>query len=79
MMSVIASSSESPQMSRMAGNDEQTAGLSSLPKMAHLLSAVRLTHRTPAGLPFGIPGMLDEMLMATQQTPQARQFIGASQ
>jgi len=78
-MSAIASSGDSPQMSGIAGNDEQTAGLSSLPKMAHLLSTVRLTHRTPDGLPFGIPGMLDEMLMAMQQTPQARQFIGASQ
>lgn len=33
-------------------------------------------HRTPAGLPFGIPGIEEDMLGAIQQAPHpSRQFI----
>lgn len=40
--------------------------------MAQRWAGVRWTHRTPAGLPRGIPGIGDEMDGAMQQAPHPR-------
>jgi hypothetical protein len=47
-----------------------TAGRSGFPNNAHRKSSSNCTQRTPAGLPFGIPGIADEMLGAMQHAPQ---------
>lgn len=49
---------------------EQTLGFSGLPKRRQRLSGPSCTHRIPAGLPFGIPGIGDEIDSAIQQAPQ---------
>jgi hypothetical protein len=44
--------------------------------MRHWLSASSCTHRTPAGLPCGIPGIGEVIEGAMQQAPQfGRQFM----
>ena len=48
----------------------QTAGLSERPKSRQRLSAASWTQRTPAGLPWGMPGIAEEMDRAMQQAPQ---------
>lgn len=48
----------------------QTAGRSGRPKMAQRLSSSSWMQRTPAGLPWGMPGMGEEMEGAVQQAPQ---------
>jgi len=54
---------------------EQTAGRSGRPKMAQRLSSVSCTQRTPAGLPWGMPGIGEEIDGAVQHAPQpARQW-----
>lgn len=54
----------------------QTSGRSGRPKMAQRLSGVSWTQRTPAGLPFGMPGIGDDMDGAMQQAPQpTRHFM----
>ncbi len=50
-------------------------GRSGLPNSLQRLLSASCTQRTPAGLPFGIPGMGDEMDMAMQQAPQALHSI----
>ena len=47
-----------------------TGGRSGFPKIRQLFSSLNCTHRTPAGLPLGMPGMGDEMDGAIQQAPQ---------
>ncbi|HYP16805.1 MAG TPA: hypothetical protein VEQ65_06295 [Opitutus sp.] len=47
-----------------------TAGRSGLPNSAQRRSGNSCTHATPAGLPFGMPGMGDEIEGAMQQAPQ---------
>ena len=47
-----------------------TGGRSGFPKMRQLFSSLNCTHRMPAGLPLGMPGMGDEMDGAIQQAPQ---------
>ncbi len=47
-----------------------TVGLSAFPNSLHRLSSVSCTQRTPAGLPFGISGIGDDMDIAMQQAPQ---------
>ncbi len=42
----------------------------SLPKSLHKFSSFNCTQRTPAGLPFGIPGINDVILGAMQHAPQ---------
>jgi oxygen-independent coproporphyrinogen-3 oxidase len=49
---------------------EQHAGLRGSPKIAQRRSAPSWTHRTPAGLPSGMPGIALEMDGAMQQAPQ---------
>jgi hypothetical protein len=48
----------------------QVCGRWSRPKIRQRLSSESWTQRTPAGLPFGIPGIGDEIEMAMQQAPQ---------
>lgn len=72
-----ASSLLEPQMSSIAGNDPQTDGLEGSLNREQRLPSVKWMHRTPAGFPFGIPGIELEMLMAIQQAPQSNlQFMG---
>lgn len=47
-----------------------TIGLPSFPNSLHLLSSVSWTHRIPAGLPSGIPGIGDDIDGAMQHAPQ---------
>ena len=49
---------------------KHTCGRSDFPKMRQLFSSLNCTHRTPAGLPSGMPGIGDEMDGAIQQAPQ---------
>lgn len=65
-----ASSRLLPHISSIARRLAHTAGRSGLPKIAQRRSAVSWTHRTPAGLPFGIPGIGDEIEGAMQHAPQ---------
>jgi hypothetical protein len=48
----------------------QNAGRSGNPKILQRFSLSNCTHRTPAGLPFGMPGMGLLMLGAVQHAPQ---------
>jgi hypothetical protein len=67
-----------PHMSADGCKPAQNAGRSGLPKMRHRLSSPSWTHLTPAGLPFGIPGMGLVIDGAMQQAPQSgRQFMVA--
>ncbi len=47
-----------------------TAGRSGRPKIAQRKSGNNCTHRTPAGLPCGMPGIGDEIEGAMQHAPQ---------
>lgn len=67
-----ASSLDAPQNSRSALKPPQTAGRRGSPHRPQRLSGVRCGHRTPAGLPFGKPGMGELMDMTTQHAPQPR-------
>ena len=67
-----ASSLESPQNSRSGLKPPQTAGRRGSPHRPQRLSGVRCGHRTPAGLPFGKPGMGELMDMTMQHAPQPR-------
>jgi hypothetical protein len=49
-----------------------TAGRSGLPKIMQRLASSNCRQRTPAGLPFGMPGMGEEMDGAMQQAPQPK-------
>lgn len=73
---IMASSAELKHISAVGFRLMQTLGRSGIPKIKQLLSSLSCTHRTPAGLPFGIPGIADEMEGAIQQAPQlGRQSI----
>ena len=65
----MASSRSLPQNSGSAMKAAHTAGLSSLPQIAHSYSSVRWIHLTPAGFPDGIPGMGDDIEGAMQHAP----------
>jgi len=57
----------------------QTAGLSILPKSKQQLSSVNWQQRIPAGFPWGIPGIGDEIDGAMQHAAQPeRQLQGVS-
>lgn len=58
---------ELPHISREGFRLLHTLGLAGLPNSLHLLSSVSCMHLTPAGLPSGIPGILDEIEGAMQQ------------
>jgi oxygen-independent coproporphyrinogen-3 oxidase len=51
-------------------SDAHTAGRRGSPKMAQRRSGSSCAQRTPAGLPWGMPGMGLEMEGAMQQAPQ---------
>jgi len=57
-------------MSGDASSALHTAGRSGLPNRRHLRSSVSCGQGTPAGLPFGKPGMGDEIEMTIQQAAQ---------
>jgi len=59
-----------PHISADGRKPPQKAGRSGLPNTAQRLSSVSCTHRTPAGLPSGIPGSGEWMEGAMQQAPQ---------
>jgi hypothetical protein len=65
-----AAAASSPHISGAARRDEQTTGRRGSPNSRQRLSAVNCAQRTPAGLPWGMPGMADEMDGAMQQAPQ---------
>lgn len=65
----IASWFVSPQNKRSALKPRHTLGRSGLPNIVQRLSDDRLTQRTPAGFPLGMPGMGELMDMAMQQAP----------
>jgi len=72
----IASSCDSPHISTEGCKVAQKAGRSGRPKIAQRLSSVSCTQRTPAGLPFGMPGKGEVIEGAIQQAAQlGRQFI----
>ena len=66
----IACSRDSPHISRDGGRLPQTWGRSGCPKILQPLCSSSCTQRTPAGLPFGMPGMADVIDGAMQQAPQ---------
>ena len=73
----IACSRVSPHISRDGGRLPQTRGRSGCPKILQPLRSSNCTQRTPAGFPFGMPGMGDEIDGAMQQAPQpGRQETG---
>src|SRR3954451_541569 len=75
-----ASRAEVPHISGIGRRLLQTCGRSGLPKIMQRLSAVSCTQRTPAGLPFGMPGIGEEIESATQHAPHpTRQSIRREQ
>lgn len=75
----IASSLVWPQKSGSAVKPPHTRGRNGLPNRRHRLLSSRLTQRTPAGLPLGMPGMGELMDMAMQHAPHpARHTKGSA-
>jgi hypothetical protein len=73
----IACGAESPHISREGGRLPQTRGRSGCPKILQPFCSSSCTQRTPAGLPFGMPGMGELIDGAMQQAPQpGRQLTG---
>jgi hypothetical protein len=66
----IASSKLPPHIDSCGRRLSQKDGLSGLPKRLHRLSSLNWTHRTPAGLPPGIPGIGELIEGAMQHAPQ---------
>ncbi|TCG05664.1 hypothetical protein BZM27_32085 [Paraburkholderia steynii] len=66
-----ASSREVPHISACGCRPEQQAGRSGLPKIAQRRSSPSCTQRTPAGLPFGMPGIGLVIDGAIQHAPQS--------
>lgn len=66
----IASSRLAPHIDGDGLSRRQTSGRSGWPKIAQRLSSVSCTQRAPAGLPFGMPGIGEEIDGAMQQAPQ---------
>lgn len=62
-----ASSADDPHISPAGCKAEQTAGRSGLPNNLHRKLPSNCTHGTPAGLPWGMPGIGEEMETAIQQ------------
>jgi hypothetical protein len=59
-----------PHISALGCKPAQKAGRSGLPKIMQRLSAANCMQRSPAALPFGMPGMALLMEGAMQQAPQ---------
>lgn len=66
----MASSCDCPQKSLSALNPAHTAGRRGELNIKQRFPPDRLTQRTPAGLPPGIPGIGDDIDGAIQQAPQ---------
>ena len=66
----IACSRLSPHMLCVGLRPLQTGGRSGMPKIRQALRSSNCTHRIPAGLPLGIPGIGEEMEGAMQHAPQ---------
>ncbi|MBA4231188.1 hypothetical protein D7S78_19950 [Ralstonia pickettii] len=66
----MACVAEPPHMSGSGCKLLQTAGRSGWPKIRQPLASSSCAQRTPAGLPFGMPGMGLEMEGAMQHAPQ---------
>lgn len=63
----MAKTRSSPHISSETCKPEQQAGRSGWPKIAQRKSSVNCMQGTPAGLPFGIPGIALVMEGAMQQ------------
>ena len=73
----IATTALAPHISADGISWPHTAGRVGWPKMRQRLASSSCTQRTPAGLPWGMPGMGELMEGAMQQAPQpGRQFMG---
>ena len=66
----MACVAEPPHMSGSGCRLPHTAGRSGRPKSRQPLASSSCAQRTPAGLPFGMPGMGLEMEGAMQHAPQ---------
>ena len=76
----IACPLESPHISREGCRPPHTFGRSGCPKILQPLRSSSCTQRTPAGLPFGMPGMGELIEGAMQQAPQpGRQLAGSGE
>jgi hypothetical protein len=74
----IACPLESPHISCEGCKPPHTFGRSGCPKILQPLCSSSWTQRTPAGLPFGMPGIGELIEGAMQQAPQpGRQLIGS--
>ncbi len=60
-----------PHISALGCRSEQTGGRRGSPNRRQRDCASSCTHRTPAGLPSGMPGIADDIDGAMQQAPQA--------
>jgi hypothetical protein len=69
----------SPHISREGGRLAQTRGRPGWPKILQPLFSSSCTQRTPAGLPFGMPGIADEIDGAMQQAPQPGRQLANSE
>ena len=67
---LLACSDESPHISADGFRLAHTFGLSGLPNILHLFSSDSCIHRTPKGLPPGMPGIGDEIDTYMQQAAQ---------
>jgi hypothetical protein len=73
----IACSRDAPHISIDGCKPPHTAGRSGRPKMRQPSRSSSCTQRTPAGLPFGMPGIGELIEGAVQQAPQpGRQWMG---
>ena len=59
-----------PHMASLGCSEAQTAGRPGWPKMRQRAPGPSCTQGTPAGLPWGMPGIGKEMDGAVQQAPQ---------
>lgn len=66
----MASSRVVKHMSPVGCKPEHTFGRKGEPKIRHKLSSESCTHLVFIGLPYGIPGIGDEIEGAIQQAPQ---------
>jgi hypothetical protein len=66
----IASASDDPHVATAGRKLTHTAGRSGNPNNKQRLSTDNCAHRTPAGLPSGMPGIGEEIEGAMQHAPQ---------
>ena len=66
----MASARQLPHISRLGCSEPQNVGRSGELNILQLISSAKFTQGTPAGLPFGIPGIKLFMEGAVQQAPQ---------